>query len=235
MVGTQEKISLCITNWNRYELLLKSFEKVLFDDRVGEIVITDDCSDFCIYTKIVEYAKLYPKIKVFRNEKRLGVHGNKHQSVLKATLNWCIVFDSDNEISKEYIDKLYECQWREIRILAPDYAEPHFDYRMFAGIVFQRKNIRQYIGKRRFDALLNTMNYFVNRQHYLEVWQDKKDIIGADSIFFNYLWINSNREIQVVPKLRYSHLVHEYSYYQSVARKSVPLAKHYEQLLKRIR
>jgi glycosyltransferase involved in cell wall biosynthesis len=230
-----QKISLCLTNWNRYELLLKSFEKVLFDERVSEIVISDDCSDKDIYEKVLAYAGLYPKIKVYRNENRLGVHGNKHQSVIRATGEWCIVFDSDNEISKEYIDKLLECQWKPTRILAPDFAEPAFDYRMFSDIVFMRKNVRLYIGKRRFDALLNTMNYFVNREHYLEVWQSKPDIIGADSIFFNYLWLNSGREIQVIRNLRYKHLVHDASYYQSVARASVPLTRHYEVLLKRMR
>jgi glycosyltransferase involved in cell wall biosynthesis len=230
-----QEISLCLTNWNRYELLLKSFEKVLFDDRVSEIVISDDCSDIEVYERIVAYSKLYPKIKVFRNDARLGVHGNKHQSVFHATKPWCIVFDSDNEISKEYIDKLFESPWNSNRILAPDFAEPAFDYRMFQDIVFMRKNIRQYIGKRRFDALLNTMNYFVNREQYLEVWQEKRDIIGADSIFFNYLWIASGRELRVVRGLRYKHLVHDASYYQSVARASVPLSKHYEMLLKRMR
>jgi len=39
------KISLCITTFNRFAYLFKSFEQVIDDDRIGEVIIVDDHSD----------------------------------------------------------------------------------------------------------------------------------------------------------------------------------------------
>jgi glycosyltransferase involved in cell wall biosynthesis len=43
------KISLCLTNYNRKELLMESFAHVLNDERISEIIISDDHSDEDIY------------------------------------------------------------------------------------------------------------------------------------------------------------------------------------------
>ena len=68
-----QKISLCITTYNRNAYLFKSFEQVINDDRIGEVVIVDDCSELGLYQHIAERCKYNPKIKLFRNESNLGV------------------------------------------------------------------------------------------------------------------------------------------------------------------
>ena len=55
MVG--KTLSLCITNHNRDKMLIESFQQVLNDDRVSEIVIVDDYSEDRYYNRVKELTK----------------------------------------------------------------------------------------------------------------------------------------------------------------------------------
>lgn len=231
-----KQISLCITTYNRLAYLFKSFEQVVNDERIGEIVIVDDHSDIELFKKVEERCKYISKVKLFRNKKNLSVYDNKRESVKKAESEYCIVFDSDNVISKDFLDKIYSQKWRPDLILAPDFARPAFDYRRFAGITFKKENATKYTFKPLFSTLMNTMNYFVHRDSYLEVWKPKKDIKGADSIYFNYLWLKSGKEIHCLKGLNYYHRVHHEknqigSNYARFAHESAPQCNDIEKLM----
>jgi len=236
-----QKISLCITNYNRFEYLFESFAKVIDDERIGEVVIVDDNSDIAIYTKIEERVRYMPKVKLFRNESNLGVYDNKKRSVQYATHKYCIVFDSDNVIDTIYLDTIYSYSWSNNVILAPDFAQPVFDYTRYAGQRITKHNVANYTFRKGFDCLFNTMNYFVHRQTYLQVWQHKADIKGADSIYFNYLWLLAGGEIYVVNGLRYFHRVSDFkqgehgSNFVKHSVESTPVCKQIETMLSQLR
>lgn len=236
-----QKISLCITNYNRYEYLFESFAKVVDDERIAEIVIVDDNSDPAIYAKIEERCKYIPKVKLYRNDTNIDVYNNKKRSVELATSKYCIVFDSDNVIDSIYLDHIYSYQWSNNRILAPDFAQPVFDYTAYAGHTINKSNVRNFTFRKGFDCLFNTMNYFVHRETYLAVWQPKEDIKGADSIYFNYLWLNAGGEIYVVNGLRYFHRVSDFksgehgSNFVKHSVDSTPVCKEIERLLSKMR
>ena len=201
------KISLCITTYNRNAYLFKSFEQVLNDERIGEVVIVDDCSDINLYLAIEERIKYMPKVRLYRNEKNLGCYENKKIAVSKASNEYVVIFDSDNIISPEYLDKIFAEKWDSKTILAPDFAKPVFDYRKFAGVTFRKDNVAHYTFQPGFDCLMNTMNYFVHRDSFVTTWQQKHDIKGADSIYMNYLWLLSGNEIHCLKGLEYYHRV----------------------------
>jgi hypothetical protein len=90
--------------------------------------------------------------------------------------------------------------------------------------IYDAENTKDNIQRPLFECMLNTQNFFVHRESYINVWKDQSDINGADSIFFNYLWLKSGRKIQVVEGLEYEHVVHRGSFYESVAEDSVPKA-----------
>ena len=230
-----EKISFCLTNYNRSGLLIKSFAQILGDERIGEIIISDDHSDIGVYQHLVDYFKFNPKVKFFRNYNRVGVYENKMQSVKNASFKWCVVADSDNEYDANFIDKIYEQNWHENTILQPYFLKPVFDYRRYSGITITKHNVWSFIGKPLFDCLLNSMNFFINREQYLKVWEPRENILGADSIYFNYLWFKSGNKMLVVPGLEYNHLVHEGSNYKAYEKESAPQAKEIEKLLKQMR
>ena len=230
-----EKISICIPTWNRYDLTKKCFEQVLNDDRIAEILINDDNSIDGSYQKLVDDYLFDEKVVVKINNDRLKVHGNKHMAVYNSYIHkkteWCILFDSDNVLTKDYLDKLYTLDWDKNTSYQPSFARPNFDYRHLVG-VYDNNNISEKIDLPLFDCMLNTQNFFINKSEYVRVWRDEQDINGADSIFFNALWISAGNKIQVVDGLEYDHLVHRGSFYESVAEESLPKSNLIKEKLK---
>jgi glycosyltransferase involved in cell wall biosynthesis len=55
-------ISLCIPNYNRSNFVISSFLNILHDERINEIIISDDCSEEKIFNELSEeLKKLAPK------------------------------------------------------------------------------------------------------------------------------------------------------------------------------
>lgn len=204
MVG--KTLTLCLTNYNRDKMLFESFEQVLDDDRVSEIVIVDDNSLDNYWRRVKGHCQHYPKIKLYRNQKNLGCYRNKREAISKATNDYVIIFDSDNIMTKGYIDKVFAEEWNPNVILAPDYIVS-FDYRHFGGMVLDSKSGSRFFSMPRFDCLINTMNYFVNRDSYLQVWDGNKEPWTADTIYQNLRWVQSGRSIKVVVGMEYDHRI----------------------------
>lgn len=217
----EKKVSICVPTWNRFDFTINCFKKVLDDERVGEVVITDDCSDDGSFERLKDYYSNNDKVNIYRNDSRKKVHGNKHEAIKQATHDWCILFDSDNTISKEYLDIIFALDWDEKTAYQPSFAKPIFDYRSLVGI-YDKENTKHNVNLPFFECMLNTQNFFINRNNYLSTWENKEEINGADSIFFNYLWLKAGNKIYVVKDLEYEHLVHRGSFYESVAEDSLP-------------
>lgn len=212
----QRKISICIPTYNRYEMTIKSIEQVLNDSRIAEIVIIDDCSTNGDTTRLLEWcaARKEPVI-VYKNDINLDCYRNKHQAILKATGDWCILFDSDNVLTTEYIDTLYQInEWDPNTIYQPVYSKPHFDFRNYAGLTISKMNVSQFTNTSIMTAL-NAMNFFINRKEYLEIWDGSLDPVTSDSIYFNYCWLLAGNKIHMTPGLEYEHVIHSGSHYQN--------------------
>lgn len=203
-------ISLAITHFERYDMVMDSFKDVVSDERISEVVIVDDCSQGGSYEKLVETFKSNSKIKLFRNEKNLGMSLNKSRAISLCENKWAIIFDSDNKLSLRYIDRLYSMviEWNEKIIYCPDGALPEFNYKAFAGVAINQSNVKQYLNKPMFDCFLNTCNYFVNRDEYLKVYTHDESVKESDTIHFNYGWLKAGNKFYVVPNMNYLHRVH---------------------------
>lgn len=206
------KLTLAITVYNRYEMLLESFAGVIDDDRIDEILIMDDCSKDEYWKKIKDLPKFNPKIKVCRQLQNRGMSVNKRDAVFNSKNEWVILFDSDNVIGKDYLDAL-EKFWRpdglfRDTIYCPSFAKPQFDYRAYESKVIHSSYAAQNISRNDFNMMLNTCNYVVNRQDYLRVWQENKEMIASDTIWFSFLWLKDANSFYVVPNMHYFHRVH---------------------------
>lgn len=210
-------VSICIPTFNRTDLLFESYSKVLDDPRVSEIVIVDDCSTHDVWRKMCDTIGPMnnPKIKLYRNEKNLDCYRNKREAVSKATNEWVIPLDSDNVIDKEYIDRICSMEWGNRIILQPSFAKPHFNFTEYAGYIFDRNSVKNHIQESSFSTMLNAMNFFVNRDEYLKVWDGSVDPVTSDSLYFNYKWLEAGNWINVVRGLEYEHRVHNGSHYQN--------------------
>jgi glycosyltransferase involved in cell wall biosynthesis len=214
-------ITLSLTNYNRVGLLRESFAQVIDDDRISEIVISDDASDLTVYKAIQHEYKDIAKVKIHRNLSNVGVYQNKYRSALHATNDWVILFDSDNVLGKDYIDTLYNLpvlDWNPTVVHCPDFAKPKFDYRHFAGKIIDKENASKFFRQKQFDCLINTMNCFVNREEFLKVFDPNTEPSAADSAYFNYKWLMAGNSMLVVPGLQYEHRIHAGSHYvQNIA------------------
>jgi glycosyltransferase involved in cell wall biosynthesis len=208
-------ISVAIPTHNREALLYESFQHLVNDDRVSEIVVVDDHSEESVYKRVEMVLGRIPKIKLYRNTFNLDCYRNKHNAISYCDGDFAILLDSDNIVGKDYIDKIFEHSWEPDVILAPVFAYPQFDYREFEGLVVTKSNVASLMDRKMFSTALNTANYFVNKESYRDVFDYKQDPVTADSIFMAYQWLNAGKKIYFVPGMQYFHRVHPGSHYQN--------------------
>lgn len=223
------KYTLAITHFNRYEMLLESFTQVLEDERIGEVLILDDCSDIGTQHRVSLLEKLNPKIRVIVQVKNRGMSMNKRDAVSYAKNEWVILFDSDNIISKSYLDAIPGKLHNDI-IYCPDFAAPHFDYTLLAGRVFS-SSFKPDLSKMDESCCMNTCNYLLNKKSYLEVWQENASVRGIDTLWFAYLWMREGNMFFVVPGMQYLHRVHDGSEYMKHVGYNMEQAKHFKHLI----
>ena len=88
-------ITLAITTYNRPEMTVKAFEQVAYDDRINEILIMDDHSEWDNFIKLKELVSKYTKVSLVRNAKNLGCYHNKRKAVQESYNHWVILLDTD--------------------------------------------------------------------------------------------------------------------------------------------
>lgn len=216
------KISISIPTWNRVDVLIESFSKVLSDDRVENIHIQDDASDIEIYNRVKSIVDVLntaisnDKITISRNLTNQDCFRNKQHAVLNAKSQWVILLDSDNCIDTDYLNRLYEIKdWEEDTIYTPDYAMPNFDFRAYSGIEITKENVAGYIDKPMFETMLNAANYFIHKDTWLSVWNGSINPVTSDSIYVCLKWLDAGDRIKVVEGLQYFHRVWPESHYQN--------------------
>lgn len=201
-------ISLAITTYNRYELLKESFAQVIDDPRIDDIVILDDCSTDGSFPKIVECYKNFPKVRVIRQAQNRGMQQNKRDAISYAKNEWVIILDSDNVIGPEYLDAIPTKLESDV-IYCPSFAKPEFDYRKVEGVTINKKNISGLIKDDAVNMCLNTCNYLVNRDSYLDIYKHNPAHIASDTIWFAYNWLAAGGSFNIVSGMHYYHRVHK--------------------------
>ena len=222
--------------------LLREVTSILDNKICHEIIIVDDCSDEGFYKSLelklgrleLESKNAASKIKLYRNKINLDCYRNKREAISKASNKWVIILDSDNVIDKSYLDALennfYESNVK--RVYCPEFARPNFDYRIFSGNFFHAKNCAFQTHTKQFHWLINTMNYCVNRDRYLKVWDGTIDPHTADTAYQNYNLIMDGCSLFVVPGMQYDHLVHSGSHYKNNVHKTGNL---FEELIEKFK
>lgn len=205
------KISLCIPTYNRFELLIESFVDVLSDDRVEEIIISDDHSDEELFNKLASFVSGISKIKLFRNEENQDCYKNKKTALTYAKNRNCVLFDSDNALTSEYVDKIFDVlNWDDYAAMLPAFAMPYFDYRKYEALIITKENANHNASDPTFTTMLNTANCFVDKDFYLKVWDSSINPHTADSIYMNYRMLSAGGKLLVVPGLHYTHRIDDH-------------------------
>lgn len=203
------KINVCIPYYNRADMVMETLEYLLIDDRIDEIIMMDDCSPIEDYYKLIENTWNMKKVKLVKNIKNFHVQHNKRNAISFSKNEWCIILDNDNQINKDFVDKLFQIEnWNKNIIYHPACACPTFDYRQFNGQTITKENVNKYCDYPIVMTLLNTNNYFVNRDEFLRVYQYNSEVRGADGLYNSYNWLRVSNGIFMVHDLIYQHRVH---------------------------
>lgn len=227
-------VTLALTSWNRDSLTFESFRQVLNDERISEIVISDDHSDERIYQNLVFMCNGIEKVKIFRNETNLGCYHNKRKAVELSNNPFVILFDSDNILTTKYLDAIPNTLSSRT-IYQPEFARPHFDFTKYSNHSFDRTIAKNYSTQETFCTMLNAMNFLVNREEFLKVFDTtKSEPWTADSIYFNYLWLKAGNSIYVTPGMQYDHLVHNGSHYKNNVHKTGNFYNEVKQMIKEL-
>jgi len=205
-------LSLCITTFNRYELLKESYAQVIDDSRISEIIIVDDCStEPGIKEKVNSLAG--GKVKVFHQVQNRGMSINKMHAISYASNSWVIIFDSDNVIGPDYLDAFYKMlnggQPLNDIIYCPSFAKPDFSYVQYENFLVNKGNVTKLIKEDMFNTCANTCNYIVNRVFYLKTYQFNEKHIASDTIWHAYNHLKSGGSFYIVPGMHYYHRVHK--------------------------
>jgi glycosyltransferase involved in cell wall biosynthesis len=200
-------LTLALTTYNRYEMLLESFAGVIDDPRIDEILIMDDASDLKYWDKIKELPKFNPKIKVIRQLNNRGMSVNKRDAVLNSKNEWVILFDSDNVIGKDYLDAIPDTL-ESNKIYLPNFARPQFDFQKYTHILIDAESAAIWIRDDSFNMMMNCCNYLVHRDSYVEAFTEDQTVKGSDTILFAYHWLKKGGKFKVVENMQYFHRVH---------------------------
>jgi len=221
-------LSLCIPTMNRWSFLEVNLPKYLEIPYIHEIVISDETGEDA--AKIRERFT-DPKIKIFVNAERLGAFRNKEEAVRRATNEWAALIDSDNFAPLSYfeawISYIQTHPMAPSIVYAPSRTIPinghnGFDYRDFIPCALTKQTYGTLKDHRMMECLINTGNYIVHRQFYL----DSSD--PAYAHFFTtvnaweaklrtWLLLNKGGTYVFPANLEYYHSVHDGSLYLNTA------------------
>jgi hypothetical protein len=213
------------------QFLVNYLPKYLENEFIDEIIITDENGNDV--EKINQQFGNVEKLKLYKNEIKLGPFLNKLKACCYAKNEWIVLMDSDNFADENYFSLVKDyikntIQEQKNIILAPCKANPNFNYSHLAGFIYKKgdfaKNFQQEQstiknGNVSSDTLMNTGNYVINKyliqnlnlQHETE---NIKKSSSCDVIYFNTLLFEQlDLHMHVVKDLQYEHVVHNGSVY----------------------
>lgn len=291
-----DKITVSIPFYNNSQYFEDAVRLPLFDSRVDEILICDDCSRDEEYDNILQniedllngkelsYDPNYnlisdnnerakpsimfmtgmdvseeaKKIRVIRNDQNIGGFHNKYKSVKEARNEWVYLLDSDNFLVDGSISALYTIdEWDSKTCYCPsvpimerkdtwrqwdDWNHRRFGYqpinlqRIKELFLIDKQYHEEYNCGLGTNGFLNTGNFFVNRNSYVNILRDaveqNVEPYAADVIAFSYYWLTSGNVLQIIPELYYYHRIRDDSFWQSTGMQSGAMSNYFEEMLK---
>jgi glycosyltransferase involved in cell wall biosynthesis len=103
------KISVVTPVYNTEKYIVETIESILgqtFQD--FEFILVDDCSTDKTVEIIESYAKKDKRIKLYRNEKNLGIAGNRNKGVSLAKGKYIVWMDADDISMKDRLELQYD-------------------------------------------------------------------------------------------------------------------------------
>jgi len=206
-------IAVCIATMGRFSFLKESIPQYLKNPYVSELIITDETGeDYEAITATFSH----PKLRVYKNESRLGIPANKIHAASHALSDYICILDSDNYADIHYFEAFHRfldgTRTHTASMFLPSVARPNFNYKEWVGIPLTRHNVKQFYPN--IYTCLNTMNLILPRV-FFQTFNIMSDVpmcneIGPyDGIYFAlYALFELNATLYIVDGMEYEHRVH---------------------------
>lgn len=227
MLKREAGLTVAIPTMNRWESFLKRQIQIYLDHpKVNYVVVSDETGED-VEAICAAGLDMHPKIRLYVNERVLGVYGNKRQCMLRAPTEWVAILDSDNTFSPNFFDAFWVAVERDgaaanrtmyaaggIERLFLDSGRTEDRTSQFAGMRISRENWNSMFGRQGWNFLFNDGNTVWNTA-VAGQWPDmpEEEIVGTDSIFALRQAIQAGFTLCVEPTMRYIHTVHDGSHW----------------------
>jgi len=209
-------ISVAIpTHGDRSQYIVKTVKNIHHLRCIDEIVVCDDGSGSFSTKNTIDLLGKFKKVRLILNENQVFVFKNKLRAVAACTSRNVALLDSDNIFSPDYFKAVEPyVDIRKAHVYCPSHALPRFDWSEFRGQMFIKSNVAYLARSKKFNVLLNTGNYIVERDFYLGALSAAVNVPSCcDVIVAAKHLLNDGARFFVVPNMRYEHTVHDGSTY----------------------
>ena len=224
-------LTIAIPTMRRWSFLKDSIPAYLARPEVAEIVVCDETGeDYDLLENAFGNLIAGKKLRLYKNEQRLGIYENKMKCLSLATSPWVAVLDSDNIFDNDWFDTLHSLDFSNTKMI---FASAEFksvnikngvvrrDCEAFSGLVLDSKNWNHTLTRPKWNFLLNDGNWIVPRSVFECLPPVKSDTLeAADAIFMARCFVKAGYSIYYVPGLEYTHLVHPGSSWLQTSQKS---------------
>lgn len=218
-------MTLAIPTMKRFKPFLETYlPKYLQLPHVDEIVIADETGED-IDQILQQPWGTHPKLRLLRNPERYGAYHNKLQLMKQCKTDWIALIDSDNEATPEYFTALHEF-WKYVApspstvyipggVETRDINETKTTRQIahLAGHLVTRENWNSFRNLHNASYCLNLGNCVFHRTQINDIPSDVQKDVMVDCQVVNKALVEKGRSLQIVPNMKYYHIVHPGSLY----------------------
>lgn len=222
-------LTVAIPTYSRWSFLRTLLPKLLGYTQVAHIIVCDDGGGDAMAIWSEEWGN-HEKLKVYINDKRLGIFGNKRRCLELSPTPWVILLDSDNEYtaaSFEFLENYFRSRELDARVIhAAGGMERLEDKKVsrpleqFGDLEISRSNWKQINEHPKSNELLNDGNFLINTAvlEHIPVNVPNDRYYAADVIaWLDILINNAGWTYKVLKGLSYKHNVHNDSSWLAMA------------------
>ena len=216
------ELTVAIPTMRRWKgFLEKSLPSFLQNENVAYVIICDETGEDVDEIKKTHWVQ-NPKLRLYTNERRLGMYANKRRCIEKSPTDWVAVLDSDNLFPDEYFETLFDT-WKDegantktvyaaseiVRVFLKT-GESEERTRHFQGMRITKANWNKVFQMKAWNFLLNDGNW-VGHTSVLEAWPPipEHQVKATDSIRIVKNLVEKGWTYYIVPGMRYIHTVHD--------------------------
>ena len=213
----QFSLAIAVATMRRWSFLKDSLPMYLGRPEVVEVVVCDETGEDYEAIQKSAFAN-HPKLRLFKNERRLGIYENKLKATSLATAPWIAVLDSDNLFDDAWFNHLHTVSFDTNTIIASaDFKNlnintGHVSYpcKSFSGLAITKATWNATFQKPGWNFLLNDGNWIIPKGAVAALPTDQKSSNweAADAIYMLRCFVSAGYSVYYVPGLEYTHIVH---------------------------